>query len=79
MKIFHFFAYTSRHDERIVGLETVEKGSKELDRTVKNLPALTAELERSQSLRFQKVKRPILCPFVNRLTIEKLTSKLSKG
>ena len=31
-----------------------EKGSKELDRTVKNLPALTAELERSQSRGFRR-------------------------
>ena len=31
-----------------------EKGSKELDRTVKNIPALTAELERSQSRGFRR-------------------------
>ena len=35
-----------------------EKGSTELDSTVKNLPALTAELERNQILGFQKM---ILC------------------
>ena len=35
-----------------------EKGCKEIDRTVKKLPALTAELERNQILGFQKM---ILC------------------